>query len=285
MGKRLAVLLFLALSCSLFSSDSLANKLTLITSTSAIPSNPSTQMLEITQKSLNRIPEFKDCPRIIVFDGVPGHLVKRKEPYEIYKKNVIELTKTDPDFANTKLIFCQEHKHLALALKEAMEHVTTPFVFVHQHDFKIIKPIDVVGLIRSMEENPNLKHVRLNRRHVMSTKWDGRVDNVVEGPSYVPLTRTWGWSDNDHFSPKKYYDDFIFPKIKRKRPMEKVIHPMQRRAERKNRENHKIFGTYIYGELGNKPIIAHLDGKRWRDRSDPSTVRKKSKQTLHVKKK
>ncbi len=283
MDKR-AFILFCALACGLFSSERLADKLTLITSTSPIPSNPSTKMLEITQKSLNRISEFKDCPRIIVFDGVPDSHVRRKEPYEAYKKNVIRLTQTDPDFANTKLIFCKEHKHLALALKEAMEQVKTPFVFVHQHDFKIIKTIDAAGLIRSMEENPNLKHVRLNRRWVMATKWDGKVDNVVEGPSYVPLTRTWGWSDNDHFSPKQYYDEFIFPKIKRKRPMEKVIHPLQRRAERKNREKHKVFGTYIYGSLGDSPIIAHLDGKRWRDASHSKIVAKKERKNRRVNK-
>ncbi|MCB1108813.1 MAG: hypothetical protein KDK44_04080 [Chlamydiia bacterium] len=276
MGIRPVVFLFLVLSCCLLSSNSLADKLTLITSTSVIPSHPSTQMLEITQKSLNLIPEFKDCPRIIVFDGIPSHQMNRSTAYEAYKQNVIELAKTNTDFANTKLIFCKEHKHLALALKEAMAQVTTPFVFVHQHDFKIIKPIDAIGLIRSMEDNPNLKHVRLNRRQVMATKWDGKVDNVIEGPSYVPLSRTWGWSDNDHFCPKKYYDEFIFSKIKRKKPMEKVIQPLQRRAERRNRANHKIFGTYIYGNLGDSPIIAHLDGKRWRDKPHLKTTKNKS---------
>ena len=250
----------------LHAQGSVADKLTLITSTSPIPSNPSTSMLERTQASLNTVPGFKDCHKIIVFDGVP-HWKKAAIPaYEQYKKNVIKLTKTHLDFQNTRLVFCKNHKHLTNALREGMALIKTPFVFVHQHDFEIVRPIDVEGIIRSMESNPNLKHIRLSRKRNIHTPWDGPIDEVIDGPHFVPLCRTWGWSDNDHFTRLDYYRNFVFPRIgNRKVPMEFVLHRSERKSTWKNKANHKRFGTYLYGAKGpkNGRYIRHLNGKKW----------------------
>ena len=255
--------LFLLVGACLFGIDSLKDQLTIITTTSIIPAHPNTAMLEETQGSLFAVAGFMDCPKIIVFDGLPGCKKGRKEAYQEYKRRVEALTKWNPHFANTQLVFCEEHHHLAGALKQAMQHVRTPLVFVHQHDFKMVKLIDAYGIVHSMLANPNLKHIRLNRRGINKNDYDYIVDNEIDGPVYVPLTRTFGWSDNDHFSWKEYYDDFIFPNIKRKLPMEKVIQPMMRKAILKSLDNHKEYGTYIYGKIGSARHILHIDGKRW----------------------
>ena len=259
------MLMALALaSCAFSNGESLKDKVTIITNTSVMRSNPSTKLLEVTQKSLSIIPGFSECHRIIVFDGVHRRQRAFKDNYEQYKQNVIELTKTHPDFANTTLVFCKEHKHLALALKEGMDLVTTPFVFVHQHDFQIKKPVDSFGIIRSMEANPNLKHIRLHRRWNIVAGLDYRVDEEIEGPHYVPLCRTFGWSDNDHFTRKSYYDEFIFPKITKKWPMEWLINPLEKTLTQEDSKNHRIFGTYLYGKKGDGKYLLHLDGKRWK---------------------
>ena len=242
----------------------LRDKLTIITSTSALRSHPSTELLEITQSSLFKMPGIKSCRKIIVFDGLHRRQRPLAEKYEQYKESVIELTKTNPYFADTKLVFCKKHKHLAWALQEAMEHVETPYVFVHQHDFQIKRQIDVAGIVRSMDENANLKHIRLPRRWNVAFRFDYHVDDVIEGPAYVPLTRTFGWSDNDHFTRKDYYDNFIFPKITKPWPMESFIHPLEEEMTKKDPKNHRIFGTYLYGKLGDGRYIFHLDGKRWK---------------------
>lgn len=262
---KVKLICFLVVFSTLFcSEDSLVDKLTIITSTSLIPSNPSTKMLEITQESLNIIPGFSKCHRIIVFDGVFHRQKHREEDYNAYKQNVIELTKTHPAFANTTLVFCKEHKHLARALEEGMQHVKTPFIFVHQHDFKIRKPVDSFGIIRSMEENPNLKHIRLHRKWNKPAGMDYYVDEEIEGVSYVPLCRTFGWSDNDHFTRKDYYEQFIFPKIKRNMPMEHFLNPLEREMTLNDPKNHVLFGTYLYGKKGDGNYLIHLNGKRWK---------------------
>ncbi len=263
--KNCMLIVLATLSSAFCMEPSLADKITIITNTSVMPSNPSTKLLETTQKSLSVIPGFSECHRIIVFDGL--HIKQKcfEQQYEQYKKNVIELTKTHPDFANTSLVFCKEHKHLALALKEGMKLVKTPFVFVHQHDFEIRKPVDSFGIVRSMEENPNLKHIRLHRKWNIVAGLDYHIDEEIDGPCYVPLCRTFGWSDNDHFTRKSYYDDFIFPKITKNWPMEWFINPLEKTLTMEDPNNHHFFGTYLYGKRGDGKYLHHLNGKRWQD--------------------
>ena len=45
-------------------------KITILTTTSPIPSHPSIDMIKNTQESIiNHIPELKNCQKIIIFDG------------------------------------------------------------------------------------------------------------------------------------------------------------------------------------------------------------------------
>ena len=240
--------------------ESLADKLTIITTTSCIPSNPSTQMLEITQKSLFIVPELRDCKKIIVFDGVPLQQRYRILSYGLYIENIKRLVRENPDFSNTILVINEEHKHLANSLREAFRYVDTSYVFVHQHDFVLARPFDITNLIKSMDQNLNLKHVRLNRFYNEANHWDGQVDEVIIGGSDVPLIRCFGWSDNDHIARTDYYRNFVFPKIEWNGAMEWFLHDPQ-----KIKEDHLSYGTYIYGSLNESPYIYHLDGRHFKN--------------------
>ena len=231
-------------------------------------------MLEISQGSLYSIPELAECPKIIVFDGMPpksrrkatSEYMQRQAAYEQYKRNVVDLTHSHPNFQDAELVFCNEHLHLTLAIKEALKHVKTPFVFIHQHDFQLIKSFDVVNLLRTLEDSSNIKHVRLNRLSNRSNRYD-RIHPCDE-LSYVPLLKTYSWSDNDHFSPVSYYQDFVFKHVQKKIPMEHILHRMMRQMVREDPKSHALFGTYIYGRDFEGPYIVHLDGKNWLDYED-----------------
>lgn len=184
----------------IYNDETVANLITIITTTNPIPSIPQVLHLYNSQKELFRIPAFALCKKIIVFDGLQPGYEHRLDDYEKYKQNVIELTKSDPYFSNTKLVFCPAWVHLAGALREAIKSVTTPYLFIHQHDFLLGKDFDLNGVIATMVVNPNIKHVRLNQypRADFFPWFDGDVDQIIEGPHFVPLCRTFGWSDNDH---------------------------------------------------------------------------------------
>jgi hypothetical protein len=141
-----------------------------------------------------------------------------------------------------------------------MKYVETPFVLIHQHDFILNKDFDLNGLIASMVANPLIKHVRMTRGNTNRSflKWERRIDQNIEGPHFVPLCRTFGWSDNDHVASVEYYREFVLPKCGRC-AMENVLHS-HFGEDIKNfglEEAHKYYGTYLYGNLSDGKYFYH----------------------------
>lgn len=252
-----------------FSEKSLADKVTIIITTSPIKSNPKTDIIEASQKSLFLNPSLRDCRKIIVFDGVNENgygenLADVKARYEEYKRRLIALTQdpSNPYFKNTTLLFLDEFKHQAWALEEAMKLVTTPFIYSHQHDVMIIRKFDVVNLIRTMEENPNIKVVRICNGENRPNLFDGPVDTHVEGISYVPLVRSFRFSDSEHFTTVKYYQEMVFPKVRGHNFAEHwMMEPDFLAHQREIIENHTLYGIYVYGRIGEPTCLHHLDGR------------------------
>jgi hypothetical protein len=246
-----------------YDDDATAKLITVIITTNPIPSIPRVTHLYSCQKSLSRIPALKKCKKIIVFDGVQPAYEARQHDYNTYKKCVAKLVRTNPYFAKTKLVFCPAWVHLSGAIKEAMQYVKTPYVFIQQHDFEIIKDFDLNGIVATLEANPNVKHVKLdyNNHNDDATWWNGPVDEVVEGIHFVPLTRTFGWSDVTHVAKVDYYRDFVLPKCGHG-PMEHFLHnPLKRDLAKYGYEAHKIYGTYLYGRIKDGGYMLHTDGR------------------------
>lgn len=246
-----------------FDDKTVAELITIITTTNPIPSIPSTKHIYPSQKSLFRIPAFALCKKIIVFDGVQPGYENRAADYDKYKKKIRKLTKIDPYFANTTLVYCDSWVHLSGAIKKAMERVTTPFVFIHQHDFILQKDFDLNALIATMLANPNIKHVRLNRglTNTAFLNWEGPIDEVTDPTYFVPLCRTCGWSDNDHVAFVDYYRNFVLPQCKHG-PMEQFLHAAIRNAIASiGVEGQKPFGTYLYGKITDGNYLFHTDGR------------------------
>lgn len=238
----------------------LISKVTMITTTSPILTNPSTEMLEEAQQGLMKTPAFRKCRKIIVFDGVPDVLSYRAFAYECFIENVKELVKTHPDFENTTLVVNTEHLNLGWSVGEAIKVTETPYVFVHQHDFFMLYPFDFFNLIRSMDRNPLLKHIKFPAWKNTPTSHFPN-DDYIEGGALIPLTRTFNWFDGEHFSRVDYYKEFVMPRITRPGPMETFLNTWQ-----DIRENHSDYGTYLYGDLEQDNFLYHLDGKLYQYR-------------------
>lgn len=255
----------LLLFCSFVESDreyteeelELISKVTIITTTSAVPSNPSTEMIEEAQETwMRHVPALRNCKKIIVFDGVPTPQRYRALAYELFIKNCEKLAENNLNFAHTKLVVNSVHKHLANSLREAINVVDTPYVLVHQHDFCLTKPFDFFNLIRSMDRNSCLKMIRFNKYTNVPNHWDGPVDDYIVGEAFIPLTRTFGWSDNDHFARTDYYTGFVFPKVTWNGAMEWFLHD-----PKKIMTDHEAYGCYLYGGYGETCYLSHIDGK------------------------
>jgi hypothetical protein len=247
---------------TVYDDETVAQLITVITTTNPIPSIPSIKHIYPSQVALFQIPAFARCKKIIVFDGLQPWWEHRRLDYEQYKRNVAALCADDPYFANTQLVFCEQWEHLSGAVSQAMRYVTTPYVYLHQHDFVLKKPFDFNGVIASMERNPNIKHVKLcwgpRNQYVFKSE---EMDTCVHGPSFVPLCRLFFWSDQDHVASTAYYNEFVLPYCYLC-PMEDALGPLLEQTQALlGTQCHPLFGTYIYGTPEDGDYLDHSDGR------------------------
>lgn len=245
-----------------YDDETVSKLITVIISTSPIKSHPDTKHIYEAQKSLFQIPALAKCKKIITFDGIRRKCMVYTERYNLYKDCMLQLTQTDPYFANTQLVFCPRWGHLSGTIKEAMKYVDTPFVFIHQHDLVILKEFDLNKVIATMIANPNVKYVHFWKGiNGDGDPWNGPVDEVVDGEHFVPLCRSFGWTDQTHVASADYYRSFILPKCN-KVCMEWVIMKKIKKdiAEKGMDEGHRPYGTYLYGTLEDGHYIYHSDG-------------------------
>jgi len=189
----------------------LRDLLTVVVVSSPVPSNPDTTTLRAVFASLALVRGLPRCPKLVQFDGPqPALPERRKSKYVEFKSRVRELSRSDPDFQ--PLVVSESSKFLFSAhnLAAAVGLVNTSYMFVLQHDYQVARAFDVRGLLRTMQNNSVVKHVRLNMRPNVARGFDGVIANY-SGPSLVPLTMTCGWSDAPHITPVAYYREFVIP--------------------------------------------------------------------------
>ncbi len=252
--------------------DSSSSRITFITNTSIVPGHPSTELLERSFQSWSQQPGFDLMPKIIVFDEPETKHYKielrkgvsLKEAYDEYKRRCKKLVEENPNFKNTLLVFLKKYGHITGALREAFPFVKTRFVFIHQHDFILVRPINIEGILNSMEKNSSIQYVHFTLARNVPYGNSQVYVNPYDGFSEVPLCVSYNWSDHEHIASKQYYETFVFPSTgNRPIAMEwELAHPV-RNACVANPKNHKKFGVFLYGSYGEGPFVTHLDGKNW----------------------
>lgn len=243
-----------------------ARLITVINSTSPIKSMPSLKHIYSSQSSLFKNPTLARCKKIISFDGMRPEFEQRRNDYAIYKGLIQAMTYTDPYFRNVELVFCKEWGHLTGTVKAAIEKVTTPFVFLFQHDDILQKDFDLNGCIASMLKNPKIKYIHLTRGfNFENACWFDPLDTHVEGGSLIPLTRAFGWSDYAHVATVDYYKNFILPQCGHHFMEVFISHKFRAEIENKTMEEmekiHSKYGSYLYGNIEDGNYIFHTDGR------------------------
>lgn len=219
------------------SSGLVPSLLTIVISSSPVPSNPDTTTLQAGLKSLALVPGLSQCPKVLQFDGPqPSLSYERLGNYVEFKRRVRLLSAGDAAFERSTVYESDRFLFAAHNLAAAVAHVNTTFFFSLQHDYQLVRPFDAPGLLRSMQSIPVIKHVRLNMRaNAPARGFDGLIENATLPGLRVPLTRTCGWSDSPHIARTEYYRSFVLPRNfgdhgggKRKFMEESLHYPMQR---------------------------------------------------------
>jgi hypothetical protein len=226
---------------------------TVVVTANLVPTFPATDILEDTLDSLSFIKGLEpNTPIIIAVDGINSKVDSHdnRKRLQDWVSNVRTMFKCHP---NVQILASPEFLHIAKLLRMAFEQVFTEFVYVVEHDFPFIKEIDHELLIKSMHESKELRIVRFNKR------WGTRLDIVkcshtitVAGMNYTLVK----WSNNNHFTTKKYYDWMLHEIGPVSKPPEFIM------MTRQGRKNCTLYGQHLYGFKSDGPFLHHIDGKR-----------------------
>lgn len=238
--------------------------LTVLVVGSPIPSHPSTEIISATVDSLNLLGIDHRTRVVLAHDGVPpGADSELVANYAAYLANLRESCESRP---NTLVTVNPRWGHLSGNIRNALQEVTTPYVLICQHDFPFIRGLELARVIAGMAGTPRIQHVRFNKNANTPVVWDcdppSRAQFYTEEVIATPLgelrlTRTIGWSDNNHLCRVDYYRNIILPLVGERR-----IFPEHAANLAASHRVHDVLGTYIFGGIGDPPVLEHRDGRR-----------------------
>lgn len=228
--------------------------ITVLVSSSSIPSHPSTAMLEKTLESIReRLP---DAEIIIMLDGLDPRLDHRKADYDAYKSEV--LWKCNHEWHNVLPIVFDGYIHQAKMTYRALHQVFSPLILFVEHDTPLIgeidfdmlsKPLlqgslDVLRLLHEAAPLPDHKHLLLD---------NGKAQDI-DG---VPAIRTTQWSQRPHLATTSYYRDMLVENFEEdyRYFIEDKMHSV---VQNNDWKENKIA---IYAPEGNMKRSDNLDGR------------------------
>jgi len=220
----------------------------IIITTSPTNSNPDLLMISSVINSIKQnIKTDYEKKIIISCDGTD----LMNENYDNFIKN---LEKKYCNDNNIQIIVNVKKGHLTGNIRNSIKYVDTKYILFVQHDLLICKEVDADKIIMDMENNLNLKHVRLNKRDNIKAGWDNTKlfasEIIEENYNYI---FTESWSDQNHFTTKQYYLENVLSNVEDGVFMEQVMNNICK-------GNHSRYGTYIFGKLNEERYIVHVDG-------------------------
>jgi hypothetical protein len=171
--------------------------ISVITTTSPIPSHPSTGIIDATYKSVRiHLPHAK---YIFLFDGIRKEQEHLRAGYEEYRE-IITKRIANGEWANAEYFLFAEWTHQAGMIRAALahDHIRTPLILWEEHDFPFNGlPIDWQGIVNSLLDD----EVCYMRFALPEENWE-RV-RAVHGEAAinrhgVPMVRIMNYSSLPH---------------------------------------------------------------------------------------
>jgi hypothetical protein len=226
--------------------DNFSSDITIILSTSPMPSHPSTAFVDEVVESIYKfLFRFERTKIIITCDGT-------NECNESYEHFILNLEEKYKGYEDIEIIKKPEFGHLTGNLRFAIERVETEFVFLVQHDISFLRFVDIAKVIEDMRANPQLKHVRFNKRRNTRKRGDYNLGKKRVDANYKYIS-TPQWSDQNHICTVDYFKNEILTRVNKGF--------MEHTMRRKVRGKHGVFGTYLFGDHNDPSATCHLQGR------------------------
>lgn len=175
-----------------------------------------------------------------------------------------------------------------LAVRTALRCVTTPYVWVHQHDWTLsaniplrtiiavmhdhqdetAMPVRYIGLpsVRSLSYAIQTDTLRFSSLHSFTKNLKQSFTPSTDGSAQLPLTPMFHWPDKPHICSTAHYLSRVFPyrtSIGRGDFIEDTTGHIAR-DEMKEGNWHKWATWLYYPKDGKELCLRHLDGRVWR---------------------
>lgn len=182
------------------------NDITVIIPVSAIPSHPSTEVLDETIASVRaRLP---DSEIILMFDGLNPNLMHLKTAYEEYQKTM--LWKINHELHNVTPVVFGKHCHQSLMLKHVLAlMVRTPLILWSEQDTPLHNDIPFAELAEVVKTGyANL--IRFHHEAAIHPEHQSLM--LDQSPITIlgqPFLRTRQWSGRPHLASTQFYHDIV----------------------------------------------------------------------------
>ena len=225
------------------------NKLTVVITTSPIPSNPHTDMIIATLKSLDLV-GLKYYKKLVYCDGYiisnkntykSGRITKEKAlDYEDFIENLKKYAK-DEKSSNIEIIDYETdinsnpvRNGFAINIKRSLLRIKTPYIMVVQHDHQFIRKVDINSIINGMElSKPLINYIGFMSKSVQklyqnlsrmgkfwsdlqpliapkSTITEEKILNYYYKKYGLNLMPLNFWYDRIHIVRTEYYKNYVF---------------------------------------------------------------------------
>lgn len=192
------------------------SKLTVIVTTSPIPSHPETGIIRETISSIRA--QLPTADIVIAIDGLRPEQAYRKTAYDEYVRRLLWLMNFE--WTNVVPVVLPEWGHQANATRAALEEVRTPLVLFVEHDTPIVGEIDWAGVC-AVVESGQMNVVRFH--HEAEIHEDHRAVMLDEEPvtlhvpfpdggdAAVDVYRSVAFWQRPHVATTSFYRDRIMP--------------------------------------------------------------------------
>lgn len=243
--------------------ERISDLITVVMTTSPIPSHPATDIIDATIASVRAQPELEAAEMIVAADGIPPALEHRAGDWWHFLRRFLWATARG-DHGRLLPLIAGEWRHQALTAAWALEQVTTPLVLMMEHDTPLVGDVDWDGLGKAILAG----QANVIRLHHETTVLDVHrylmVDQEPQEVCGVQLLRTAQWSQRPHLASTEFYRRLLFDYFgpTSRTMIEDCVHGVLANAwDELGEEGWDRFRVWMYAPGPDMKRSTHLDGR------------------------